>query len=305
MSTAISLAAALCIGVFCYCAAGFVIGRPPRLHRWRRGSAGVGAEQLWLAQAGLAVTPLQFWVASALAGTAALVACTFLTGTVLVAVVPGVAAASLPRACYGRRRAERLRAVQAAWPDALRDLLASIAAGRSLNGALVELASSGPEPLRHAFARFGAHARMLGTVPALEVIREELADPTSDRVIEVLVLASQRGGPIVKDILEDLVGATTHGALGRRHRHRERAFARSTTQWWTLGRRRLGLIGPDEDLEASHSWFSGRARRNTDHRAAAESLHARSRFCRCPLARSPAHLRIPEQLAHPVEMDPA
>ena len=209
MNPAMTLAAALCIGVFCYCAAGFVIGRPPRLLRWRRGAAPVGAEQLWLAQAGLAVTPLQFWAASALAGTVALVACTFLTGTVLVSIVPALAVASLPRAFYGRRRAERLRAVQAAWPDALRDLLASIAAGRSLNGALVEVASSGPEPLRHAFARFGAHARMLGTVPALEVIREELADPTSDRVIEVLILASQRGGPIVKDILEDLVVATT------------------------------------------------------------------------------------------------
>jgi len=209
MNSVVSIAAALCIGVFCYCAAGFVMGRPPRLQRWRRGSARVGAEQLWLAQAGLAVTPLQFWAASALAGTVALVACTFLTGTILVAVVPAVAVASLPRAFYGRRRTERLRAVQAAWPDALRDLLASIAAGRSLNGALVELASSGPETLRYAFARFGAHARMLGTVPALEVIREELADPTSDRVIEVLILASQRGGPIVKDILEDLVVATT------------------------------------------------------------------------------------------------
>jgi tight adherence protein B len=209
VSSALSLAAALCIGVFCYCLAGFVTGHPPRLQRWRRGSPGIGAEQLWLAQAGLAVTPLQFYAASALAGIAALVACTFVTGTVLVAVVPAVAAASLPRAFYGRRRAARLRAVQAAWPDALRDLLASIAAGRSLNGALVELSSSGPEPLRLAFARFGAHARMLGTVPALEVIREELADPTSDRVIEVLILASQRGGPIVKDILEDLVVATT------------------------------------------------------------------------------------------------
>jgi tight adherence protein B len=209
MSPALSLAAALCMGVFCYCAAGFVTGHPLRLARWRRGSARVSAEQLWLAQAGLAVTPVQFWAVSALVGIAALVGCTFLTGTVLVAVVPAVAAASLPRAFYGHRRAERLRAVQVAWPDALRDLLASIAAGRSLNGALVELASSGPEPLRLAFARFGAHARMLGTVPALEVIREELADPTSDRVIEVLIVASQRGGPIVKDILEDLVVATT------------------------------------------------------------------------------------------------
>ncbi|MGH9025655.1 MAG: type II secretion system F family protein [Acidimicrobiia bacterium] len=50
---------------------------------------------------------------------------------------------------------------------------------------------------------------MLGTVPALEIVKEELADPTSDRVIEVLILAQERGGQIVRQILEDLVVATT------------------------------------------------------------------------------------------------
>ena len=90
--------------------------------------------------------------------------------------------------------------VQAAWPDGLRDLIASIAAGRSLAQALNALAASGPAPLRGRVRRgFPISARMLGTVPALEVVKEELADPTSDRVIEVLILAQQRGGQIVRD----------------------------------------------------------------------------------------------------------
>ncbi len=71
------------------------------------------------------------------------------------------------------------------------------------------LAETGPAPLHEAFARFTLLARMLGTVAALEVVKEELADPTSDRVIEVLILAYERGGPIVQSILEDLVAATT------------------------------------------------------------------------------------------------
>src|SRR5206468_1727515 len=79
----------------------------------------------------------------------------------------------------------------------------------SLAVGAVALAASGPPPLQEAFARFPMLARMLGTVPALEVIKEELADPTSDRVIEVLVIAHERGGQIVRDILEDLVAATT------------------------------------------------------------------------------------------------
>ena len=75
--------------------------------------------------------------------------------------------------------------------------------------ALTTLAETGPPALRDAFARFPLLARMLGTVPALEIVKAELADPTSDRVIEVLILAQERGGPIVRQILEDLVVATT------------------------------------------------------------------------------------------------
>ncbi len=48
----VNLAAALCIGVFCYCAAGHLLGCPPRVHIWRRRASAVGSQQLWLAQAG-------------------------------------------------------------------------------------------------------------------------------------------------------------------------------------------------------------------------------------------------------------
>lgn len=41
------------------------------------------------------------------------------------------------------------------------------------------------------------------------VIKEELADPTSDRVIEVLMVAYERGGPSVTAILTDLADAVT------------------------------------------------------------------------------------------------
>jgi tight adherence protein B len=205
----VSAPAAVCVGVFCYLLAGAVTGRMPRFHWWRRERAATGNQRVWLAQAGLSVTPLQFWGLSVLTGALVAAGVYGVTGTPLVAVVPGCAAASLPRAYYGSRRAARLRELQDSWPDGLRDLVASIAAGRSLSGALVELARTGPPPLRAAFARFEAHARMFGTVAALDVVREEVADPTSDRVIEVLILASERGGQIVKEILEDLVVATT------------------------------------------------------------------------------------------------
>jgi tight adherence protein B len=204
-----TLLAALAIGVCCALVAARLVGQPVEFRRWPHAPRRGPSAQLWLHQAGIRVTPRQFVVGSAAVGLVAFAATYFLTGAALVAVVPACAAASIPRAYFGRRRMERLRELQAAWPDGLRDVVASVAAGRSLGHALTTLAETGPPALRDAFARFPLLARMLGTVPALEIVKSDLADPTSDRVIEVLILAHVRGGPIVRRILEDLVVATT------------------------------------------------------------------------------------------------
>jgi tight adherence protein B len=167
------------------------------------------AQQLWLQRAGTGLSPARFWAGSLGAGFLALLVLVALTGSLFVALVPSVAVALFPRAFFARRRRARMREVQAAWPDGLRDVVSSIAAGRSLTQAVVALAATGPAPLRDAFARFADLARVLGTGAALELVKEELADPTSDRVVEVLLLAHERGGPILRDILQDLIEATT------------------------------------------------------------------------------------------------
>ena len=74
---------------------------------------------------------------------------------------------------------------------------------------LYDLAERGPVPLRPAFGRFRLVSRMMGVVPALEVVKEELGDPTSDRVVEVLVMAYQHGGGLITKVLRDLVGEIT------------------------------------------------------------------------------------------------
>jgi tight adherence protein B len=205
----VTLVAALAVGAFCALLAGHLVGRPVELRSWApAGTAGLSARR-WLAQAAVPVSPAQFVLGSCGVGALAFAATYFVTGTALVALVPAVAAATLPRAYFGRRRVARMRELQAAWPDGLRDIAASLAAGRSLGHAIVTLAETGPPPLRDAFARFPTLSPMLGPVAALEIVKAELADPTSDRVIEVLILAQERGGPIVARILEDLVVATT------------------------------------------------------------------------------------------------
>jgi tight adherence protein B len=164
---------------------------------------------VWLQQAGVGLGAGAFWGGSALAGALAFLAIGALTGSGFVAIVPAVAVGLLPRGYFGRRRRARLKEVQTAWPDGLRDIVASIAAGLSLTQALTNLAATGPSPLKVAFAQFPQLARVLGTGPALELLKEDLADATSDRVLEVLILAQERGGAIVREILGDLVAATT------------------------------------------------------------------------------------------------
>jgi tight adherence protein B len=205
-----SILAACAIGTCCALVAGALMGTLPNLRLPLHGFAPRRARnRLWLQQAGAGLTPARFWAGSAAAGFFALVVLVALTGSVFVALVPSVAVALFPRGYFARRRRLRMREVQAAWPDGLRDVVASISAGRSLTQAVNSLAATGPAALREAFVRFPELARVLGTGPALELVKEELADPTSDRVLEVLLLAHERGGPIVRNILEDLVDATT------------------------------------------------------------------------------------------------
>jgi tight adherence protein B len=205
----VTLLAALVTGVAVAFAVGVATGHAPTLRRAQRPPRPRAEEaQRWLVQAGLALTPRQFWVGSVALGAAVFAVVVLATATPAVAVVPALAVAGLPRLVFARQRARRLRAVQEAWPDALREVVAGITAGMSLSSALGALARNGPEAIREAFARFPVLVRTLGVVPALEVIKAELADPTTDRVIEVLILAHERGGRIVAEVVRVLGDAT-------------------------------------------------------------------------------------------------
>ena len=203
------LAASLLTAVAVYVGVGMATGYP--LQGWSRNTtrSGDSRYQLWLIQAGCNLTVRRFIAGSAMIGFLTLVLGTMLAGAWWLAVMPAVAAALLPQIFYSRRRSLRLRRLSQAWPDALRDVLAATAAGTTLVMALHGLAERGPGPLRSAFARFRLVSRMVGVAPALELLKEELCDPTSDRVIEVLILAYQHGGGLVTEVLRDLVGEIT------------------------------------------------------------------------------------------------
>ena len=203
------LLASLLTAIAAYAAAGLLTGNPVQPRARRPVGRDDSRRRLWLIQAGSRLTVRQFLALSVGTGLTALVLVNAMTGAWWLAAVPAIASSLIPHFYYARRRSERLRRLARAWPDALRDILASIAAGSTLLSALYDLSDRGPVPLRPAFTRFRLVARMMGLVAALELTKEELGDPVSDRVVEVLVLAYEHGGGLVTEVLRDLVGEIT------------------------------------------------------------------------------------------------
>jgi tight adherence protein B len=204
------LLGALAFGIFVFYLVGRMTGHTPmlRLGLGRSRRPDVDDRQLWLRQAGLELTPTQYYTGLSVVGIATFAIFTVITATPAVAMVPAAIAVALPHSFFGRRRLKNMSKTQKAWPDAIREVISSLESNSSLHGALVQLSYRGPEALREAFNRYPTHASTVGVVPALEAVRERLADPTSDRVIEVLILAHERGGAIVGDIMRDLAHNT-------------------------------------------------------------------------------------------------
>lgn len=201
--------AAVLSGATASLAVAVVVGVVPSTIGRRKVRRSESALDVAIQQAGLRVSVLKVHLASVASSVVAYLVVTGISGIAMVAVVPSILALLAPRWWIARHAARRQEAVQRAWPDAIRDVVASIGAGMSLQHALESLAETGPEPLRPVFSRFGLTARTVGVAAGLEAVRDDLADATSDRIVEVMLVAHERGGAIVPTILRDLAVATT------------------------------------------------------------------------------------------------
>lgn len=205
------LLAGLATGVAVAVVVASALGAPwpvPDPVRWLRQRRSPGGGRFaYLAELG--VSPTRFWATSVAGAVAAFVVVWAFTASALIALVPAGVVATVPAGYYRsqqrRRDDERLRA----WPDALRSIVASLQAGGSPHEALIELASSGPVPLRPVFGRYRTLAELVPESTALELVRDELTDPVADRVIEVLIVAVEKGSRIALEILRDIADATT------------------------------------------------------------------------------------------------
>ncbi|MGO3795822.1 MAG: type II secretion system F family protein [Pauljensenia sp.] len=143
----------------------------------------------------------------------------------------------LPAAVVRSRSRHRVATARSAWPDIIDSLVAGVRSGGGLPELMVDLADSGPPALRPHFERFAVDYRADGRFDvALARLKDRLADPVADRIIEALRLAREVGGSDLSALLRDL------GVLLREEsRVRGELEAR---QSWTVNAARLGVVAP-------------------------------------------------------------
>jgi tight adherence protein B len=223
--------------------AGLLLVVSPAL--WPRRAVRTAATRTWsapveerLGRAGFPRTTAPVFVAVSLVlGAAAAAAVLAITGLAAAAGLAFAVGALAPWTLAGQRARSRQRAARGLWPEVVDHLVAGIRAGMPLPDAFAALATSGPPPLRPGFARFDERWRRTGTVgPALDDLKEHFADPTADRLIEVLRMAREVGGTELPAVLRDLAA----------HLRQDLALRAEVEarQSWVTNAGKLGLAAP-------------------------------------------------------------
>jgi tight adherence protein B len=160
-----------------------------------------------------------------------------ITSTASVAVCFGVFAFFLPIVVLRRMRRRRQVALRELWPEAVDNLASAVRAGMSLPEGLAALAERGPIELRPAFARFGTAYRASGRfADCLDSLKEDLADPVGDRVIETVRVAREVGGSDLGTVLRTLSELLRSDARTRAELE--------TRQGWIVNAARLAVAAP-------------------------------------------------------------
>jgi tight adherence protein B len=160
-----------------------------------------------------------------------------LSSTWPVALAFGLMAAYTPFAVVNGRVRSRQSELAEVWPDAVDNLASAVRAGMSLAEAVSGLAVRGPEPLRPAFETFAREYQTSGRFSdCLDRLKERLADPVGDRVVEGLRVAREVGGGDLGRLLRNLSGHLRDDA-----RTRAELEAR---QSWAVNGARLAVAAP-------------------------------------------------------------
>ncbi len=220
------------IGLMLIWSAFFVPRQPAKTNR------GPGRIDQLLARAGMGdVAPAGFVAVCATTGLIAMVVVQVISRTAPVALVFGAMGAYLPVAIVTGRARKRQQEFAEVWPEAVDNLASAVRAGLSLPDALGGLGVRGPEPLRAAFDAFALDYQVTGRFDeSLDRLKERLADPVGDRVVEGLRIAREVGGGELGRLLRNLSGYLRDDA-----RTRSELEAR---QAWAVNGARLAVAAP-------------------------------------------------------------
>jgi tight adherence protein B len=207
----------------------------------RAGSQGPGMRarlQDDITQAGYAsVSPGNVLTACLLAGVLVFALMQATTRVVPVAVCFGVMAAYAPIALVRMRARSRRAQLRDLWPDAVDNIASGVRAGLALPEALSQLAIRGPDELRPAFAAFAEDYRTTGRFQdCLDRLKDRLADPVGDRLVESLRIAREVGGSDLGRLLRTLSTFLREDARTRAELE--------TRQGWTINAARLASAAP-------------------------------------------------------------
>ncbi|WJL95891.1 type II secretion system F family protein [Microbacterium sp. ET2] len=182
-------------------------------------------------------TPLALAVVAVLLAVV-VAASAFLVTTVLPLALAAFAGTAIAPYWWVRARRDRLRKTRRSlWPDVCDLLVASVRAGMSLPDAVASLAESAPLALRPNFRGFARDLAASGHFDsAMLALKDSLADPVADRVIETLRMARQVGGTELTTVLRALSASVRSDAAIRAE-----VDAR---QSWIRGAAVLGAAAP-------------------------------------------------------------
>ncbi len=209
--------------------------REPRRSAVRRMRDAVGQRLLEAGLARLGIAGLAAWML--VGAIAAFVVTAGVSRSVVISIAFAAMVACTPLVVVGARRRRRQDTLRAAWPDVVDDLTSAVRAGLSLPEALIQLSSRGPVALRPAFAQFAVDYRAGGRFgQSLDRLKDSLADPVGDRVVESLRMAREVGGNDLGRLLRTLSRFLREDA-----RMRGELEAR---QSWTVNGARLAVAAP-------------------------------------------------------------
>lgn len=171
------------------------------------------------------------------AGAFAGLAVQLISRTWPVSLAFALLAGYLPIAVLHGRARRRRRDLAEVWPEAVDNLASAVRAGMSLPEALSQLAVRGPEPLRPAFAAFAVDYQLTGRFgDSLDRLKDRLADPVGDRVVEGLRIAREVGGGELGRLLRSLSGYLREDARTRSELESRQA--------WAVNGARLAVAAP-------------------------------------------------------------